>query len=194
MDSLASFLSSALGLTDREAVSELERITTVARFAKGEQLIRQGEPLTHIPLLISGVVRASLKDAEGNDLTDCIVTRPGVPAVPSPDLHGPTPCAIEALTDSEVALVEIAPAEELLSRNLPFALVYIRFLQEAWQGHWTVKTVIRQFDARGRYLWFLESYPGVIDRIPHKYVASFLNITPVTLSRVRRALKEEQGE
>ena len=31
---------------------------------------------------------------------------------------------------------------------------------------------------------FLKNYPGVIDKISHKYVASYLNMSPVTLSRL----------
>ena len=41
-----------------------------------------------------------------------------------------------------------------------------------------------------RYQWFLSAYPGLIDRVSHKYIASLLNMTPVTLSKIRRAIKE----
>lgn len=40
--------------------------------------------------------------------------------------------------------------------------------------------------AMERYRWFLDEYPGLIDRAPHRHIASFLNVTPVTLSRLRR--------
>ena len=33
---------------------------------------------------------------------------------------------------------------------------------------------------------FKKKYPGVIDQISHKYVASFLDMNPVTLSRLRK--------
>ena len=47
--------------------------------------------------------------------------------------------------------------------------------------------VVAQYPAAERYAWFTRSYPGLIDRVSHRYVASFLGITPVTLSRVRAA-------
>ncbi|MEQ2617002.1 hypothetical protein AAAT94_07475 [Intestinimonas aquisgranensis] len=40
-----------------------------------------------------------------------------------------------------------------------------------------------------RYQWFLEAYPGLIDQVTHRYVASFLEMSPVTLSRLRSALR-----
>ena len=36
--------------------------------------------------------------------------------------------------------------------------------------------------------WFLEHYPGVIDKISHELIASFLHMSPVTLSRVRKTI------
>ena len=43
-----------------------------------------------------------------------------------------------------------------------------------------------QYNAQERYEWFLKKYPGVIDLISHKYIASFLGMNPVTLSRLRK--------
>ena len=42
-------------------------------------------------------------------------------------------------------------------------------------------------------MWFLDAFPGLIERIPNKYVASLLGMTPVTLSRLRSELREEKG-
>ena len=45
----------------------------------------------------------------------------------------------------------------------------------------------------GRYQWFLKKYPGLIDEVSNKHIASFLGMTPVTLSRLRQKLKELTG-
>ena len=47
--------------------------------------------------------------------------------------------------------------------------------------------------AMQRYQWFLEAYPGFIDKVSNKHIASFLGMTPVTLSRLRRVLREKEG-
>ena len=39
-----------------------------------------------------------------------------------------------------------------------------------------------------------EGYPGLSDKISNKYIASFLNMTPVTLSRLKQELKKQGGE
>ena len=40
-----------------------------------------------------------------------------------------------------------------------------------------------------RYKWFLDKYPGLDGKISSKYIASFINITPVSLSRLRSSLR-----
>lgn len=37
----------------------------------------------------------------------------------------------------------------------------------------------------------LKNYPGLIERVNHRYIASFLGMTPVSLSRIRRIVREE---
>ena len=61
-----------------------------------------------------------------------------------------------------------------------------------WSGeyHMEVKRVICSLPAVERYQWFLRKYPGLVDRIANRHIASFLNMTPVTLSRIRKQLRE----
>lgn len=59
------------------------------------------------------------------------------------------------------------------------------------KSHWELKRVLNSCTAVQRYQWFLEEYPGLIDRVSNKYIASFLGMTPVTLSWLRRTLREE---
>ncbi len=47
-------------------------------------------------------------------------------------------------------------------------------------------TVREGLEGRERYEWFLQEYGGYRYRIPDKYIASFLNMAPETLSRIKK--------
>lgn len=70
---------------------------------------------------------------------------------------------------------------------------YVQFLSRALRRHWESKMILSQYSAKDRYRWFLGKYPGVIDMVNHHYVASFLGMTPVTLSRIRSAERQMDG-
>ena len=185
----AKELFGRLGISDPRLIARLAAITEFRHLAKGERLVGTGEPQTHVSFALSGVLRSFLENPDGTDSTDCFIARPGMAAMPCADLAEPSPTTIEALTDCELACIRLEPLEALIQTSLPLALIYNGLLKQAWRDHWNVKTATRQASARDRYLWFLREYPGLIDQVPHRYVASFLGITPVTLSRVRSSLR-----
>ena len=52
---------------------------------------------------------------------------------------------------------------------------------------------LSQGDATERFKWFCKEYPGMIDMVNNRYIASFLGITPVTLSRLRHGVATKVG-
>lgn len=183
----------AMGITSPEAIDALCGIAVTRRLKKGEHLVEQGEMPRCIAFVLSGVMRTFYVDAQGKEVTDCLIDRIDLPVVAAADLHSPSLETVEALTSCNLVSLDIEELERLVATSLPVAVAYIKIMDRAWKIPWTMRTIVCQQDARGRYEWFLQEYPGLIDRIPHYYVASFLSITPVTLSRVRRALMREEG-
>lgn len=46
--------------------------------------------------------------------------------------------------------------------------------------------------AEEQYLCLIETYPNIIQRIPQRHIASYLGITPESLSRIRKHLSEKK--
>ena len=57
-------------------------------------------------------------------------------------------------------------------------------LKERWQLH------MAKLTPRERFLEFVKKRPELLQRVPQKYLASFLNIQPETFSRFKHLLKE----
>ena len=98
------------------------------------------------------------------------------------------PCAIvtiEALTDGELLCIPIETVKTLLKENIFLMQIYNKLLADVMEKHWEIKNILHKQTAKERYQWFLTAYPGLIDKVTHRYIASFLEMSPVTLSRLR---------
>lgn len=100
--------------------------------------------------------------------------------------------SIEAVEPSEVLvlpyhffsdLAEVNPAST--SYNMDLMLRHVRSLQSRING-------LLGATAEERYLDFIKTYPDVFRRVPQHMVASYLGITPESLSRVRKELVKNQ--
>lgn len=182
---VVDFLSEAVGIHNVHTARIIAASSSEQLVGKNEILLQSGERQQDIWVLIDGIIRTALTDISGRDITDCLIARTGMVIAPCADLKAPSTVQVEALQPSTILTIPIETIESMLTQDLAFALDYIRILTSAWQMHWDIKRAVSQKTARERYVWFLKAYPGVIDLIPHRYIASYLGMTPITLSRVR---------
>lgn len=187
---IRDFYTEVLHISDEELIEKLLAKTSIRHIPKGELLVREGERVKNIDFLWDGILRGFFVDANGKEITDCIGVQRGSPAVSWFREDAVSTINIEALEDSTVISIPLGEAMELVNQNVSLLYVYNRLLQFALEFHWELKAVIHQYSAQQKYLWFLSRYPGLITRVKKKYVASFLGMSPVTLSRVRKELLE----
>lgn len=180
-------------LQDPALLKELVTASRIRSLRTGEHIITPGTVPTHLCFLLHGVVRGFMLNANGKDLTDCFVYACGQTVMPESDLTIPATITLEVLEDSEIIMLPLEKIYQLLRKYPYLTKIYEQLLLVSTQLHREQKIALCQYTALQRYQWFLKAYPGLIDRIPHKYIASFLNMTPVTLSNVRRTLRQHQS-
>jgi CRP-like cAMP-binding protein len=95
---------------------------------------------------------------------------------------------IQAIEDGELLRVPIASVEQLYEQNIEFNIYGRKIFQAYYIDAERRAYVVRLSSAEEKYLFFLEHYPHLANRIQLKYIASFLGITMETLSRVRRKI------
>lgn len=190
---LNDFFVEKFGLQDRELVNSLSSAATVEHVKQGELLVEVGEPPTTVTFLIEGIVRGYIVDETGREMTDCFAFEQGDVLVGCNGFNGPSLINFEALTACSVLRVPYATLMQMLQTYPEMLLAYSNSLSEALNRHWQIKRMLYQ-PAMQRYLWFLETYPGLINTICNKHIASFLGITPVSLSRLRGQLRNNTGK
>ena len=95
---------------------------------------------------------------------------------------------IEALEDCEVLLLSKSASEELLSTLPKFESYQRLLLQGAYIAMQRRISASLNQTAEDKYLSFIAAYPDIMQRVPQHMVASYLGITPETLSRIRKQL------
>lgn len=101
----------------------------------------------------------------------------------------PSKIAIEAI-DSTV-LWKIHKTEmDRLYFEFPQLNIIGRIMTEAYLQKYESYIIMMRDNSESRYNWFCDYHPELANRIPLKYIASYLNIRPETLSRIRKKLMQ----
>ena len=187
-----SFFRNTLCITEQDILQDLCTVVRIEHFKKGDLLLEIGEHQKRLYFLLKGFLRGFTVEENGHDITDFLAFRQGTLIMGSKDsISGISQVNIEALNDCVLLSMPSSEIEQFLHRYPSLLWGFTEYLQASMAQQWEIKHILYQ-PAMQRYLWFLEAYPGLIDSVCNKHIASFLGITPVTLSRLRRQLKEEK--
>jgi CRP-like cAMP-binding protein len=168
-----------------EAKEAIEAITKVIQIKKNKDLQPIGHTCRTIYFINKGLARIYyFKD--GIDITDSFALENNVIArVESLFTGKPSRKAIQILEDAEVIAVDASKLFELYDSYTEIERLFRKIFEASY-----VETVNRieglQFHtAEERYNALLVDTPDIIRRVPLKYIASYLGITQVSLSRIR---------
>ncbi|MCR4905607.1 MAG: hypothetical protein K6A33_05950 [Clostridiales bacterium] len=181
-------LTPAKGYTPSPAFESLDRLIRVVRLPKGGALPEPPEP--EVYLLYAGVLICAVERAGGEAFIDNILWKPGTMYF---DIHRvagdacPVRKQVIAAEPAVLIALPIAAVDAVNLEDAPLFRLYAKRHEENITDLRTHKNVLLCMSASERYDWFLENYPGLIDRVQHRRIASFLNMTPVSLSRIRHA-------
>lgn len=188
------FYKNVFHLKDKELIQQFSDATKIRCMKRGEYVVRVGEVLNEVYFMEKGITRGYFLDVSGKDVTDCFSFGCGSTVMPfcQLELDIPSPMTIEVLEDARFFCISISDVIELQNKYTEVMKLYNQLLIKALNEHWKLKQILNSYTAVQRYQWFLEEYPGLIGKVSNKYIASYLGMTPVTLSRLRRTLRERK--
>ena len=188
---LAPFLAQLESITPLEAPVRdvlIEGSTIVC--ADKDQVIRhEGDACLHLWVVLTGILRSY--HYIGNTEVTSGFLKPYHIVISIESFLTQTP-AYETLQAMEPSVLARIPYIEL--DNLYHRFPSLNFIGRRLTGQYLFLTeqrlyMLRKQTARDRYLFFLEHYPGLVNEIPLRYIASFLGINSETLSRVRNSIR-----
>jgi len=191
LESLLGERGAALG---EEDLASLSTIVRPERLERGASFIREGEDSTRLALVVKGLFRSYYIDDEGRDYTKLFLPEGSILLSYYARLAGrPSAYFIEALEDSELLVADIADFERLTEASRGLLLLYKGFADSILvekEGH---RLSLISEKGEKRYLRFRRERPGLEARLKARDLASYLGLTPVSLSRLRRRLGLNKG-
>ena len=153
---------------------------------KGSRLADQQQPESGEYIVLDGCLASSICDEDGKEV--CVGFYVG-PCVVTPNIartrEGMSLVSIAATTDASLFRIDTDLLTELMVSAQPIRnwgnAVMRDTLAEKAEREWCLAAL----GGADRLLWFREAFPGYESRFAHSLIASFLGITPVTLSRLR---------
>lgn len=140
----------------------------------------------------SGIIRDYFIDGNGVEHTIQFAKKYGMiaPGLNNLKSNGDIKILSETLTPVEGRIWKLSFMRRQAKQNPLLFRSVISLICEA--GYVKQRNDIRlnACTAKERYLFFLDEFPGVVNQVPLMQVASFLNMTPETISRVRTELSK----
>lgn len=167
---------------------------TPKKLKKHQFLLQEGEICRHIAFVNSGCLRAYTVDHKGEEhIIQFAIVDWWISDLSSYLTATPATYTIDAVHNSEILLLERSARDQLLE-SVPNMERFFRLLQESnyVATHRRINATLSA-SAEERYLAFLKTYPALVEQVPQSQIASYLGITPQSLSRIRKELSRTRA-
>ena len=166
----------------------LESILVPKRYAKGEKILAEGEVCTNIYWIVKGLVR-QFYFKNGKELTEYMAAENTIcMCIESLFREEPTHLQIMAVEPTVLYLIPKADLEAVAMKSVNIQILYRKILEESLILSQKHADMLRFESAQDRYQKLVRRNPELVLRVPLVYIASYLQMTPETLSRVRNTV------
>jgi CRP-like cAMP-binding protein len=186
---LAAHLRKKATFTEAE-LAAIDAVGKPFALKRKERLLEPGNICRFEAFITKGVLRSYTTDAKGSEHTNQLAFEDHwVGDLYSSATNTPSMLCIEAIEPSEGVLFNRADMEQLYQTIPAMNTVMRILLQNAYVALQRRHNATLSISAEERYLHLLNYQPNIIQRVPLVHIASYLGITPESLSRIRRQLK-----
>jgi len=192
MESISSFhkyLNKFVQLSSEEFEEVIRPRVLVRHFDKKDFITQDGVVENYFNFLLKGVARKFYKSG-ATEISTQIAQEGHIVLVEDSFLsRRPSDYCIECLERTTTASISYTDLEAIYSTSAKMermgrlAVTTMMILRERWQMQ------LLKLSPRERFLKFVHRHPALIQRVPQKYLASYLNIQPETFSRFKHLLR-----
>ncbi len=172
-----------------EQWAEIEPLLAIADYRKSDPLVRQGDEEMEQFFILEGMLKRVVSNPQGHEMILRFAAETEMDtSYAAWRLRTPVPYSIVAVTKVRTAELPMPLWAEFLERHpdvkLRFEYEVMKLMSEVMAHTITLHLL----DAPGRLSRFQRKHSELAGRIPKKELASYLNLTPETLSRLKKKL------
>jgi CRP-like cAMP-binding protein len=170
----------------QEGINALVPFLHDRTFSRKDFLVLQGNVSDELHFIISGCVREYFEDANANEINTWFGFENAI-AISTHSFFSQKPSLthIQALEDTRTIVLKYDDIQQLYGRFHEIERLGRIITEQYLVQIEEMKIILQTLTARQRYQYLLQHKPEFVQRIPLKYLASFLGIKLETLSRVR---------
>jgi CRP-like cAMP-binding protein len=169
--------------------SELEPLLLVADYRKGDPLVHQGDEEMEQFFIVDGMLKRVVSNPEGREMILRFAAETEMDtSYAAWRLRTPVPYSIVAVTKVRTAELPMPLWAEFIERHPEIKLRFEYEVMKLMSEVMAHTITLHLLDAPGRLSRFHRKHPDLAARIPKKELASYLNLTPETLSRLKKKL------
>ena len=175
---------------DKRAFENLSADLVIMDYRKGDVLLSQGAHEMEQYFVIDGILKRVVASPEGKEMILRFAQEDDMDtSYAAWKLRTPAPYSIRAVTKARVAKMPLPQWAAFLDGypELKDDFEYeVMYLMSEVMAH---TITLHLLDAPGRVHRFMRKHPELTDRVPKKELASYLNLSAETLSRLKHAGK-----
>lgn len=169
-----------------KALAELEKQLSIMDCKKGDILVSQGDHEMEQFFVLEGVLKRVVSNPQGREMILRFAVEDDIDtSYAAWKLHTPSPYSIRAVSRGRVARMPLPAWGAFIDRHAQLKSDFeyeVMHLMSEVMAH---TITLHLLDAEGRVRRFLRKRPDLYERVPKKELASYLNLSAETLSRLK---------
>jgi CRP-like cAMP-binding protein len=170
--------------------SEWLRLVKLLRFktlAKGEYFVRQGGAVSEIGFVVEGLLYNYYTDDSGEDFVKFFIPENNMVACYSSLIQEiPASFSSQALEPSTLITIPFKEVRKFYEGHSIWERIGRLSVEKLYIDMERREQYFLMADAKSRYEAFLREKPELVQRVPQYIIASYIGISPVSLSRIRK--------
>jgi len=158
-----------------------------------EVFLKAGSEKSHVYFIKQGLIRSFYIDEQGEEITNLLRYEYQVFApYEVVFLQQPSRFSFQALEYTELLAIDYNALRQIIGANTNFEEGRRFFINAILAETLTSLNDFILLNPEERYIKFVKEHPELLNRVPIKYIANVLGVTPVSLSRIRKRISQRK--